>query len=877
MSYRIILLFSLSVLLSVGITDAKTRSKTKGKKAVTELKSDSVQKQSEYEKFFKNKKVKTVKGFITLHNVEGKLYFELPLSLLGKPMLLGSTVSETSDPANGVVGSKPLTDMQMITFSKNLNKIQLRVLNNDMATDREDSPIAAAIKLNSIGSIVQSAKIETYTPDSTGVVFEMTDFFVSDNKQMSPFDPYSYYTMMRLVRTEQYQSNKSMLTDIKAFEDNVVIKSTLSYTYSLSSRLTRRMLVKDKPFTALMTRSIVLLPETPIRPRLADYRVNVFPTGKIFLGEKNQSAKPIYYANRWNLVPSDIEAYKRGEKVTPEKPITFYVDNNFPAKWIPYIKEGIEQWNELFETIGFKDAVRALDFPVDDPEFDPDNIKYSCVRYVPITLANAMGPSWVDPRSGEIINASVYVYHDIIKLLNNWLFVQTSQTDKRVRARIIPDEIIGDALRYVISHEIGHCLGYMHNMGASSNFPVDSLRSPAFTQKYGTTPSIMDYARFNYVAQPGDFEKGVKMTPPRFGVYDQYAIEWSYRYYPEVKTAEEEAKILNEFVEEKIKDPIYRWGVQLFRGVIDPRSQSEDLGDDAIKASRYGISNLKYIMQNFDQWVGNDDYDFEFRNAIYDGIVIQYLNYFSHVFTSIGGIYLNETKAGDPLPPFQSVEVAKQKAAMKFCLEQINELDWLDNKELMQKVGLIGSPKELLEDVIAQAMVMAPVKVRLSAALSKEAKPYDYYTAMEDLFQFAWKNTLAGKNPTAAEMKLQKMSIEAYIMYSRIASLTSITSNQFFDEIITTTPLQIAAQLDVNDRLRTQIAYHQKAAGEDYSIYGNVYGRYGTSYDTRVELFTYMVKVKDLLEKINTKGLRPEVASHYELILRNLKETLKVE
>ena len=221
----------------------------------------------------------------------------------------------------------------------------------------------------------------------------------------------------------------------------------------------------------------------------------------------------------------------------------FYIDNTFPEKWKPYLREGVTQWNELFEQIGFKDVVAAKDFPTDDPEFDPDNIKYSCVRYAPSSIENAMGPSWVDPRSGEILNASVYLYHNVIKLISNWLFVQTAQADKDVRTVNIPDEMVGDALRYVLSHEIGHCLGFMHNMGASSTFPVDSLRSPEFTQKYGTTPSIMDYARFNYVAQPGDKERGVKLTPPRFGEYDKYLIKWTYTPVFNVNSAEEEAII----------------------------------------------------------------------------------------------------------------------------------------------------------------------------------------------------------------------------------------------------------------------------------------------------------------------------------------------
>ena len=348
----------------------------------------------------------------------------------------------------------------------------------------------------------------------------------------------------------------------------------------------------NEPLTAVMTRSLVLLPREPYRPRITDSRMSVFPTGKVLFSEREQRAKVIYYAHRWRLEPSDMDAWKRGERVAPKKQIVFYVDDGFPEMWKKHIFEAVDQWNEPFGRIGFKNAIAAKPYPKDDPEFDPDNIKYSCIRYAPIAIANAMGPSWVDPRSGEILNASVYVYHDVMKLLNNWLFVQTAQADERVRAVTIPEEVIGDGLRYVVAHEVGHCLGYMHNMSASAVIPVDSLRSPSFTQKYGTTTSIMDYARFNYVARPGDRERGVQLTPPRFGLYDYYAVKWLYTPVPDAKTAaEEEYAVTSKWITGAAGRPdlpLRQAAVRRHRSI--PRSQSEDLGDDAVKASGYGIA-----------------------------------------------------------------------------------------------------------------------------------------------------------------------------------------------------------------------------------------------------------------------------------------------
>ena len=336
-----------------------------------------------------------------------------------------------------------------------------------------------------------------------------------------------------------------------------------------------------------------------------------------------------------------------------------------PEKWKKPIKQGVEQWNLAFEKIGFKNAIKAIDFPENDPEFDPDNIKYSCVRYAPIGIKNAMGPSWFDPRTGEVLTASVYLYHDIMKLITEWRFIHTSPADSRVRTTNLPDDIMEDALRYVVTHEVGHCLSLMHNMAASEAIPVDSLRSPAYTQKYGTTMSVMDYARFNYVAQPGDKERGVKLTPPNLGKYDYFSIKWLYSPIYNAENAKGEIPILDKWISEKSGDPVYRYGKQQIGNLIDPSSVSEDLGNDKVKASEYGVKNLKYIMKNLNKWVGDEDKDFSFRTSIYKGILRQYQTYLFHVYGVLGGIYLNERYAGDALPSYEFVSREYQKASIE--------------------------------------------------------------------------------------------------------------------------------------------------------------------------------------------------------------------
>ena len=747
---RISILLLCSVLAAA---PASARNRKKQEKAKTET---TAPKESDYDKLFK-KKHEVVDGLVKLHKIDGKLYFEFPQTLFGREMLLGSVISETSDNLTGVPGSKSYVPLHIL-FTRTEGNVQIRVVNSENYTLGVAGNILRSLDRNNAPTIFRNFKIEACNADSTAVVFNVTDLFVSHVKELSPFSYLGAYGGSGSpTLSESFKKELSSLGEIKAFADNLTVKSTLSYTYSVTHPETKQKLVDDKPFTAVMTRTLVLLDETPYRPRLTDSRMSVFPTGKYLYSDREQRVRAVYLANRWRLEPSDMEAWKRGEQVAPIKPIVFYVDPDFPEAWKPAIYEGVTQWNELFAKIGFKDAVRALPYPEDDPEFDPDNIKYSCLRYAPIPIANAMGPSWVDPRSGEIINASVYVFHDVIKMLNRMLFVQTAQADERVRRVNIPDEVILDGLRYVLAHEVGHCLGFMHNMSSSAVIPVDSLRSPSFTQKFGTTTSIMDYARFNYVAQPGDRERGVKLTPPRFGVYDEYAVKWLYTPVPEARTPEEEYAITSRWITEASADPVYRYGKQQFGSIVDPKSQTEDLGDDAVAASEYGIRNLRYILGNLDRWYADGDDDYVGRSGMYSSIVNQYVTYIGHVFANIGGIYLNEKMEGDPVAAFVCVPREKQRRALQFMLRELKQLDWLDNEALLKKISILGSPRDAVREALIRAVVNAPAKqtLAISAQLARE-EAYTPEACYRDVSDFVWEPTRRNRALTEDEMAIQR-------------------------------------------------------------------------------------------------------------------------
>ena len=583
---------------------------------------------SKYDKLFKGKKYETVRGgFVTVHRVDGKVYLEYPLKFMGRELLLAATSTASSDNSVCTNGYKENTPMH-IRFTLEDSTVQMRKVNAVVATKSAGERIDRIMEQNFSDPVIAQYKVLAYSPDSLAVVFDMTGIFLDEEAALSPVPKGS--GLMEV--TKSLTKDLSSIREVKAFEDNMSVKSQLVYKYSITYDKAR--VVTDQPLTVLATRSLLLLPERKMTPRVSDRRIGVFLTSKSYISDEGVPTERYSYANRWWVEPSDKEAYRRGELTEPVKPIVFYVDTLFPEAWKQPIREGILRWNQAFEKIGFKNVMQVRDFPKDDPSFDPDNLKYSCVRYVPTGVANAMGPSWVDPTTGEILNASVLVYNNVIQMLRNWRFVQTAQIDPLVRSKELPETLLNESLTYVIAHEIGHCLGLMHNMSASASYPVDSLRSASFTAKYGTTPSIMDYARFNYVAQPGD--RGVKLTPPDLGVYDEFVINWLYRPVYGVSTIWEEAKVLETWVDEMVSDPMLRYGRQQIAGRYDPTALEEDLGDDAMKAGNYGIQNLKYILSHLDEWIA-DDPEVTARRSLYVQMVNQYYRYIRNVIYNIGG------------------------------------------------------------------------------------------------------------------------------------------------------------------------------------------------------------------------------------------------
>ena len=606
-------------------------------------------------------------GFVKFHKVSGKLYMELSDRAIGKRMLMASTVTAVSDPEVLPVGYKP-TKPLYVRFERPdslvINLCEITLLPD---YDKTDSSLSAAVRRTTLDTVLETFPLYCESPDGDAAVFDVTSFFGGGNEKLGPVKS----------GTSNYISTKfslkkasDLVTGVKVFEDNAAVTS--SHTYTINSDVLGLVsLKKDEPFTVTTTRTILMLPDDIMASRKADSRIGIFLTDRRLLrnGEEIDKYSVI---NRWRIEPSDTAAYLGGECVEPEEHIVFYIDDAFPSKWKDAAVRGVLRWNSAFEDIGFKDVIQVRDFPDDDPEFDPDNLKYSCIRYVPSTVANAMGPSWVDPVSGEIINASVIVYNDVVSLAGGWRFCQTAQLDPRARLAQMPQDLLEETIEYVLAHEVGHCLGFMHNMAASAAWPTDSLRSPSFTRANGTTASIMDYARFNYVAQPEDI--GVSLDPPYLGPYDRFLVKYAYSFIPE-----DADSVVERWVDEKAGDPVYRYGRQQVKARYDPSAIEEDLGNDPVRSSEYGISNLKYIIAHNGEWADDaTDPDGKLRRERYKLIVKQMGRYLSAVAANVGGIYLNQVKSGvSSLEPAVAVPAGVQKESLEWVLDNLLDMDWL--------------------------------------------------------------------------------------------------------------------------------------------------------------------------------------------------------
>ena len=646
----------------------------------------NAQKKDSTEKEKKPKKEKTYEEIITkdaitddglfkVHKVKDKYYYEIADSLLGRDMLMVTRIVKmaTELPLNRHKMSE-----QVLKWEKFDNNIFLKQASYSKFAN-DSLPISIAVSNSNFEPIISSFKIAVENKENNSHVIDVTSLYKSDIKIFGfPQSSRKGYKITSL------DSKLSFIESIRSFPLNIETKHIKTYKSSNS---------RNGQISMVLNNSMILLPKEPMKRRYFDQRVGWFTSAQTDYGIDNQEAETVRYLDRWRLEikDEDIDKFKNGELVEPKKPIVYYLDPATPEKWRKYLKDGIEDWNVAFEAAGFKNAVIVKYPPTkeEDPDWSPEDVRYSTVRYLASPSLNANGPHVSDPRSGEIIESDINWYHNVMKLLRNWYFVQTAAVNPDSRGVEFKNEVMGELIRFVSSHEFGHTIGLPHNMGSSSAYPVDSLRSATFTKKYGTSPSIMDYARFNYVAQPGD--EGVALMPsqwntPNVGVYDIYSVKWGYKPILDV-SVEEEKSILKSWIMEKANDLKYRFG----SAGIDPSSQTEDLGDDAVKASEYGIANLKRIMPKLMEWTTKDGETYTELGYMYGQVLGQFGRYMGHVTNNIGGIYQYYKTSDQDGAVYTHVKKSRQQNCMNFLHSQLFETPkWMIKKEILNKIEFAG-------------------------------------------------------------------------------------------------------------------------------------------------------------------------------------------
>jgi len=591
------------------------------------------------------KEAKSDSGVFTVHHVKQKYYYEIPKRELGQEFLLITTQAKTQ---TGLGYGGDYINTQVVRWDREGDKILLRaVLYSSVAKD--SLPVHYAVQKATFPPILASFDIQAVSKDSGAAVIDVTDFFTSDMTELG-IDRNS----REQFKIRRLDPKRSFIEKIKSFPENIEAEVVMTYEAG--------QVPQDNSLSTisiLMHHSMVLLPKKPMMPRLADDRVGFFEVDQYDYGYNSQRAERRRYIDRWRLEPKDPEAQARGELVEPIKPITFYIDRGVPDRWRPWLKKGDEAWQPAFEKAGFKHAIIAKDPPSEkeDSTWSSEDARYSTIRWLPSEIENAYGPSITDPRTGEILDADIGFFHNVMNLVRNWYFVQVGSLDPRAAKLPLPDSLMGELLQYVTTHEVGHSLGFPHNMKASSGYPVDSLRSAAFTAMNGDEPSIMDYGRFNYVSQPEDHSRLIPMVGP----YDKFAVEWGYKPIPSAKTPDEEKAALNIIAARQETEPYLRFGNA---DGIDPTSQTEDLGNDAVASTRYGLMNINRVAKMLMSATTKDGEDYSTLKEIYTNVVGQRNRELGHVANVIGGIVRTSRVAGEKGMVHTRIPGKKQREAM---------------------------------------------------------------------------------------------------------------------------------------------------------------------------------------------------------------------
>ena len=694
---------------------------------------------------------KTDDGLFKVHTKDDLYLFEIPDSLLQREMLMVTRIAKTASEI-GFGGAKANT--QVLRWEKKNKQILLRVVSHSVVADTL-LPVHKAVVNSNLEPILFSFPIKAFSKDTTATVIDATPLFSKDAKPLG--FPASYRKKYGVTRIDK---DRSYIDRVSSYPQNIEVRHVKTY---LASKAPSNSALGS--ITLEMSNSMVLLPKVPMKRRYFDERVGWFARGQTDYGLEDQRSKTVKYLDRYRLEvkDEDIEKFKSGELVEPKKQIVYYVDRATPKEWVPYIIQGVNDWQVAFEAAGFKNAIVGKMAPTEaeDPEYSPEDVRYSVIRYLASPIPNANGPHVSDPRSGEILESDINWYHNVMTLLHNWFFIQTAAINPDARGNNFKTETMGELIKFVSSHELGHTIGLPHNMGSSVAYPVDSLRSASFTSKYGTAPSIMDYARFNYIAQPED--KGVALMP-NIGIYDKYAIAWGYR--PILDTnAKDEKATLDAWILKHAGDPMYRFGHQQAGGVVDPSSQTEDLGDDAMKASMYGIKNLKRILPRLEEWTSEKGENYDELSTMYGQLLSQFNRYMGHVTANIGGVYEEYKTADQEGAVYTEVAKEKQEEALQFLIDELFETPtWMLDENIFSKTEFSGAIERVrglqartLNNILDAGRMARMIE---NETLNGAAASYTLVNMMRDVRKGVWNEIYTGRSIDTYRRNLQRAHLD---------------------------------------------------------------------------------------------------------------------
>ncbi|MFT6095346.1 MAG: hypothetical protein ACJAXY_000693 [Nonlabens sp.] len=709
--------------MTLMLSSCKTTQKSidQANKEITQENSKKKSKFKDYDKVI-TKDALTDDGLFKTHQVGQDYFYEIPNRLLDTDMLWVTRIAQIpSNLGGGYMNAGSKTNQQVVSWERFQNKILLKVKSYSEVALDTTAAINSSVKVNNYEPTMYAFDIMAFDADSTATVIEVTKFLSTDVPSISGLSP----RLRKLYKVRGLDKDRSFINSVKSFPENIEVKQDVTFTAS------------EPPsngslgsISMQVNQSMILLPKEPMQPRLYDPRVGFFTVNQIDYSSTALKADKKTYIRRWRLEPKDPEAYARGELVEPVKPIIYYLDPGTPESLKEYIKQGIEDWQKPFETAGFKNAIIARDAPTlkEDPEFSPEDIRYSVVRYVASTTRNAVGPSVSDPRSGEIIESDIIWYHNHLRSYRNRYLLETGAANPSARTLDTESEEIGEMMRQVIAHEVGHALGFPHNMAASYAYDVEDYRNGDFTQKNGIAASLMDYARYNYIAQPGD--ENIRFVR-QMGPYDHYATNWGYRVIPNTSSPEQETTVLNGWIMEKAGDPNYKFGRQSSR--FDPQSQTEAIGNNPIKASTYGIKNLKYVAQNLPEWTSEQTNNYDDLQELYGELLGVYSRYVGHVVTNVGGVYEDLKKPTQAGTIYRSVDKKTQKESIEWIQNNVFETPlWLVDKQILQNINPDGY-FDVLRSVQVRHLNGLLSHNRIGRLINSETVDTDYYSALNML------------------------------------------------------------------------------------------------------------------------------------------------